>query len=546
MPNRYYNARFTMGYKAETDWGKSDPVLLRGEVVYSVDQEGNVKSKVGNGIKKWSELPFVTSGGGSSETVNNSKISIEQGNVIKGSFTLNQSDDQTIVIDDIPTIAKVYGVGNVGAFYGGAVYDGEYRNSLYRTDNAVGLDYQAVSKQAADGSMVTVIESDFDYCYPWSEITKVIINGNSFIKIPKFYSKIELDTTSPTSSEYSLYKYQISGTKYTGFSTLFTDGHGNEIPYILVGAYEGIGGTESGKSVVYSKSAGTSESIKIYNNGTDATNQSNARADCVNWNSIDTTSGNVYHLYDYVAQNIIEQLFIVEFATTNSQSVMLGATTGSSYNAGATDKIVNSTTDSQAVTGYLGGAGAGTACKYRGIENPWGNYWKRVDGIAIAPGYQNKSRFKYSITPEFYSDIDSYRDEGPATDVEGEGNIVVLGKQSNVQLHNPLLVFPQKIGLASAGYGAHYYDQFHCVPFTDQPSYFLLGGVYGYGEKAGLFCMYTRFTDYDCARLCANAPAEIESTTEDFDIINCGSSDIASESADVKSIIACGNSDISD
>ena len=69
MPNRYYNARFTMGYKTEADWTTSDPVLLRGEVVYSVDQEGNVKSKVGDGTKKWSELPFVTSGGGGFETV---------------------------------------------------------------------------------------------------------------------------------------------------------------------------------------------------------------------------------------------------------------------------------------------------------------------------------------------------------------------------------------------------------------------------------------------------------------------------------------------
>ena len=527
MPNRYYNARFTMGYKTETDWVTSDPVLLRGEVVYSVDQEGNVKSKVGDGIKKWSELPFVASGGGSSEIVNNSKISIEQGNVVKGSFTLNQSEDQTIVIDDVPTIAKVYGVGNVGAFYGGAVYDGEYKNSLYRTDNAVGLDYQAAETQDADENTVTVIESDFDYCYPWSEITKVVINGNSFIKIPKFYSKIELDTTSPVSGDYSLYKYQISGTKYTGFSTLFTDGHGNEIPYILVGAYEGVGGTESGKSIVYSKSATASESIKIYNDEADATNQLNARTDCVNWNSIDTTSGNVYHLYDYVAQNIIQQLFVVEFATTNSQSVMAGATTGLSYNAGATDKIINSTTGSQAVTGYLGGIGSGTACKYRGIENPWGNFWKRVDGLAIVPGYQNKSRFKYSIAPESYGDIDSYYDEGPATDVEGEGNIIILGKYSNTQSHNSLLVFPQKIGVNSAGYGAHYYDQLHCVPFTDKPSYFLLGGVYGYGEKAGLFCMYTRFTNYDCARLCANAPVEMEPTEQKIGIIDCGNSDIS-------------------
>lgn len=90
------------------------------------------------------------------------------------------------------------------------------------------------------------ITSDFDNCYPWSNIEEVTDGaGNVFVKIPKFYSKI-------TANADGTYKHQLSGTKHEGFDTLFKVGT-KEIDYVMVGKYEGSGSS----SRAYSKSGQT-------------------------------------------------------------------------------------------------------------------------------------------------------------------------------------------------------------------------------------------------------------------------------------------------
>ena len=124
--------------------------------------------------------------------------------------------------------ARIYGVDGVG----------QSSPSLTRTDGAVGMTY---SKGASE------IHSDFDKCFPWSDMHEVVDEfGNVFIYIPKFYSKI-------TKNANGTYKHQISGFRYEGFSTLFVDGKGNEIDYVLVGKYEASGD----KTKAYSKSGAT-------------------------------------------------------------------------------------------------------------------------------------------------------------------------------------------------------------------------------------------------------------------------------------------------
>ena len=109
---------------------------------------------------------------------------------------------------------KIYGVDGVG----------KSSPTLERTDASVGLGYT---------KGVSEIYSDFDKCYPWCEMHEVVDElGNVFIRIPKFYTKI-------TKNDDGSYKHQISGCRYDGFSTLFIDGKGNELDYILVGKYEG-------------------------------------------------------------------------------------------------------------------------------------------------------------------------------------------------------------------------------------------------------------------------------------------------------------------
>ena len=237
---------------------------------------------------------------------------------------------------------KIYGVDGVG----------QSSPSLTRTDAAVGLTYTIGASE---------IISDFSHCYPWSEMQEVVDElGNVFIRIPKFYTKV-------TKNGNGTYKYQISGCRYDGFSTLFIDGKGNELDYVLVGKYEA-----SGSPAKASSKSGQTVLVNI--------NIVDMRTAC-------KANGEGYQQYDFLIDAIIKQLFMIEFATTDSQSIMAGWT---SYDNSAA--IITGHTDSVKTASGSWNAnnesGCDTcnsdglhACKYRGIENLWGNVYKWCDGI---------------------------------------------------------------------------------------------------------------------------------------------------------------------
>ena len=231
-------------------------------------------------------------------------------------------------------ITKIYGVDLVGS---------QDPNALVRTDDAVGLNVTVGASE---------ITSDFDNCYPWSDIEEVTDQfGNVFIKIPKFYSKI---------TEFSGRKYwhQLSGTKHEGFDTLFKIGE-RELDYVMVGKYEGSGS----KEMIYSKS-GQKPLVRItmddFRNGCKA-------------------NGEGYQQYDLLIDLIIKELWLVEMATTNCQSIMYGYANSNSsqINTGTTDSVA---TPSGSPVSNTDGK---HACKYRGIENPWGDIETWCDGISF-------------------------------------------------------------------------------------------------------------------------------------------------------------------
>ena len=235
---------------------------------------------------------------------------------------------------DNEQLGNVYGVDLVGS---------EDPNALVRTDDAVGLNVTVGTSE---------ITSDFDYCYPWSNIEEITDEaGNVFVKIPKFYSKI-------TKNSDGTYKHQLSGTKHEGFDTLFKVGN-NEIDYVMVGKYEGSGSVDR----VYSKS-GQTPLVSI--------TMDNFRTGC-------KANGAGYQQYDFLIDLILKELWLVEMATTNSQSIMYGYANDNSgkIKTGATDSV---TTPSGSPVSNTDGK---HACKYRGIENPWGNINKWCDGISF-------------------------------------------------------------------------------------------------------------------------------------------------------------------
>lgn len=247
-------------------------------------------------------------------------------------------------------ITKIYGVDLVGS---------QDPNALVRTDDAVGLTITVGTSE---------ITSDFDGCYPWSDIEEVTdAFGNVFIKIPKFYSKITANI------EGSTYKHQLSGTKHDGFDTLFKVGD-REIDYVMVGKYEGSGSVDR----VYSK-PGQEPLVKI--------TMDNYRTGCA-------ANGEGYQQYDLLIDLIIKELWLVEMATTNSQSIMYGYANDNfaGISTGTTDSVATPSGSPESNTDGK------HACKYRGIENPWGNIETWCDGISFS------SEKVYVCTdPSFYS-----------------------------------------------------------------------------------------------------------------------------------------------
>ena len=275
---------------------------------------------------------------------NTSKTAEEWKTIIQISIIRNSSVGDIQLRGIKTTFDKKLNKGRLENIYGVDKVGSSNPNALERTDKAVGLNVTVGASE---------ITSDFDTCYPWSNIEEVTDeSGNVFVKIPKFYSKI-------TKNADGTYKHQLSGVKHEGFDTLFKVG-AKEIDYVMVGKYEGSGSS----SMVYSKSGQTplvNITMDDFRNGCKA-------------------HGAGYQQYDFLIDLIIKELWLVEMATTNSQSIMYGYANDNSsiINTGATDTVATPTGSP------ISNTDGKHACKYRGIENPWGNIWKWCDGISFS------------------------------------------------------------------------------------------------------------------------------------------------------------------
>lgn len=330
--------------------------------------------------------------------------------------------------------AKIYGVDGVG----------KSSPSLTRTDSAEGLTFTVGASE---------IKSDFDKCFPWCEMQEVVDeHDNVFIKIPKFYSKI-------TKNADGTFKHQISGFRYDGFSTLFVDGKGNEIDYVLVGKYEASGSS----SQAFSKSGQTClVSITL----------PNMRKACA-------ANGEGYQQYDFLIDAIIKELFMIEFATTNSQSIMQGWTNGSNTAAlitGHTDNVKTASgswNENHTTPCEVCNSDGLHACKYRGIENPWGNVWKWVDGITFSA-----EKVYVCLDPTKYvseSQAQPYNYVGDRATSSGYAKTIEYFDKL------PLLGFTKETGGASTTYYSDYYY------YSASGTVLRVGGLWSNGADAGLW-----------------------------------------------------------
>lgn len=215
-----------------------------------------------------------------------------------------------------------------------------------REDDAVG--------KTATASVGTVTgHSDFDTCYPWSEIHRETLStGDVMVKIPKFWFR--------RYREGNVEYIKIADKATTDFTLHPAFNHGGvECDHIYVGAYK----TSSNNKSVTGAAPQVSQ--------TRATMRSNAKNKGTGWSLIDIS-----------ALSAIQMLMLVEFADNNMQSKI-----GRGYCDGNSAALKTGSCNSVAnLTGRPAGTDGKVDVIWRGIEGFWGNVWEWVDGLNFNNG----------------------------------------------------------------------------------------------------------------------------------------------------------------
>lgn len=270
---------------------------------------------------------------------------------------------------------------------------------------------------------------------------------------------------------------------------------------------------------------------------------------------------NNWNIYTYDAHRDLTWLFVVEYATLNSQKAFNASLTAEGYHQGGLGEGV--TTGSVKINGAdawsfvpcgttnsLGngtgiieythtntnaeGASTGTKVvnvpRYRGIENPFGHVWKNVIDVVVA-GTDNSV-----YICKDYTKFGTFEggDNPTAEQLIAAGYELQDFKESTITNqyvkklvnNNQADLFPTVVGNGASG--TTYYCDYHWTNATATPRTLLLGGHSDNGSGAGLFALCsdheldssggavgTRITFYGEPAL-PDSPTTLELDDEDY------------------------------
>lgn len=222
-----------------------------------------------------------------------------------------------------------------------------------------------------DGS-VNYYLNPSDWAYKADGITASVLtgaDGDVMVEVPAFYYKFD-----------ELYSGFI---KRLMISLYKVDETWSYSPKFYVGAYKGYI-SSSKLTSIKGQHATVSTSLPGFRTA--------ARA---------KTSGNNWNVITYAMRKAIWMLFVTEYATLDSQKAFNSSLTNDGYRQGGlglgvTQGAVTSGVYNLCTTGYtddngnfsIGGTtftsgGSNLKCRYRGIENPFGEVWEWTDGVFI-------------------------------------------------------------------------------------------------------------------------------------------------------------------
>lgn len=274
---------------------------------------------------------------------------------------------------------------------------------------------------------------------------------------------------------------------------------------------------------------------------------------------------NNWNIYTYGAHRDLTWLFVVEYATLNSQkafnanltaegyhqgglgegvitgSVKInGADTWSFVPCGTTNSLGNGTGIIEYTHTNTNAEGASTGTKvvnvprYRGIENPFGHVWKNVIDVVVA-GTDNSVYIckDYTKFGTFEGGTNPTAEQLIAAGYELQDfkESTITGQYVKKLVNNNQAdLFPTVVGNGASA--TTYYCDYHWTSATATPRTLLIGGRSDNGSLAGLFSLYsnlgldystanvgTRITFYGEPALPA-APATLELNDEDYEQID--------------------------
>ena len=466
--------------------------------------------------QKLNSMPF------DSEPKNNSPCYLTSGTVYKALLT---KADKTETDNSLVNKADKADVDDVKAYIGYTDSDilglqVDFENKTFkRLAGAVNLSQGADFDKFAmyggrkrcnvsDDGTITAYYGDEGYTEDGS-------NGQVMVFQPKYYYKVvplKLEKNTDSGIGYHLRKvnYYVSSKPKTGFKLhpAFYDENGNAINYILFSADEGSMYDVSAKAYVNDN---VDESI-TYEDGDLLCSVAGKKPISGLRQGLGTRSvfesmaqnrGTGWHLETIKATSANQLLMMIEIGLMNSQTDIgqgvVNIPDNASYNCssltGSTADIGNGTGMATETINEKGGiqttetANGKVAVTYRGVENPWGNIRKHIQGINIW-GDDSMSGGQPCVANNFaFNDLthsDKYEPVG-FTLANSSGFINAMGYGGE---NYDWLLMPSEIGGTNA---LPVGDFLYATQNLNGYRATLLGDSWGTGNNSGVFCWHCTY-----------------------------------------------------
>ena len=393
-----------------------------------------------------------------------------------------------------------------------AVVEALLRAGTYVAKDAVGLDIDYVGRtfirtqEATSRSM----GSDFDKYPMYGGRTRCNVNDNGEITAfygdnnyaedgsngqvmvyqPKFYYKRVIREADELSKG-KIIRHEtliISGTEQAGFKLApIFDGN---LDYILLPAFDA--------GLVNSKLTSIA-GVKPVNNITISAAEDYANARGAGW-----------HIMNMAAESANQMLEMVEFGTMNGQSAIeqgisyAPSSTNSYFITGSTSALGNGTGHAESTQAEVNGSlqtfsnDGQRAISYRGMENPWGNFWSMIGGLNIyGNGHQNGGTpyicTNFNYTPSAIGA--NYEDIGfNLPNADGWINAIGYGNEKYDWVYLPIECTSSANSLLPIGDGSWIVANLNNITIA------ATGGSFGFKEECGPFYYALDRTANDSAR----------------------------------------------